>query len=324
MHIALMLFSDSSQRMDEYSIQTVRSFNRTVAERIGALTDSFLGRDRPLGESRTLWEVGLDGAEVRDLRARLGLDSGYATRVLQSLQRRKLVSVETSRNDRRVRQVRLTRIGRAERAELDRRADQVAWNFLEPLDEAQRSRLVAAMKEVERLLTASMVQITREDPTSADAVWCISQYFQELKSRFDTGFDPSIGITAKAEELVPPAGELLIARLRDRPVGCGALKFHTGAPAELKRMWVAPQARGLGLGRRLLITLETHARAAGARVIHLETNNALREAIQLYRSCGYREVAPFNDEPYAHHWFAKRLTGSHGRTSIGSVGRQPE
>ena len=90
-------------------------------------------------------------------------------------------------------------------------------------------------------------------------------------------------------------------------VGCGALKFHAAAPAELKRMWVAPEARGLGLGRRLLSVLETHATAAGARVIHLETNRTLKEAISLYRSAGYEEVAAFNDEPYAHHWFEKRL-----------------
>ena len=80
-----------------------------------------------------------------------------------------------------------------------------------------------------------------------------------------------------------------------------------GAPAELKRMWVAPEYRGLGLGRRLLLELERHARRAGARAVRLETNRALKEAIQLYRRSGYREVTAFNDEPYAHHWFEKRL-----------------
>jgi ribosomal protein S18 acetylase RimI-like enzyme len=78
-------------------------------------------------------------------------------------------------------------------------------------------------------------------------------------------------------------------------------------PFYLKRMWVAPQARGLGVGRRLLAELEDHARRRGAKVAYLETNKALREAIALYRSAGYVEVEPFNDEPYAHHWFAKRL-----------------
>ena len=295
---------------DATSVKVLRSFNRTVAERIGALTDSFLGRDRPMGESRALWEIGPRGAELRELRARLGLDSGYATRVLTSLQQQGLVTIEPSPQDGRVRQVHLTAAGRRERAELDRRADEVAKGFLDPLDPLQRERLVTAVAEVERLLTASMVEIAVEDPTSKDALWCISQYYMELNRRFERGFDPNAGITANPDELTPPRGELVLARLRGRPVGCGALKFHGAAPAELKRMWIAPEVRGLGLGRRLLNVLERHAQEAGARVIHLETNRSLKEAIHLYRTSGYREVKPFNDEPYAHHWFSKRLSSA--------------
>jgi DNA-binding MarR family transcriptional regulator/GNAT superfamily N-acetyltransferase len=260
-----------------------------------------------MGESRTLWEIGLDGTEVRELRARLGLDSGYMSRVLRSLEQEGLITLETSPDDGRVRYVRLTRAGRAERAELDIRADAVAWSFLEPLDTAQREMLVTAMTDVQRLLLASMVDVAIEDSTTPDAGWCIEQYFSELNTRFEAGFDPAKSIPADAHELVPPRGALLIARLRGRPIGCGALKFHPGAPAELKRMWVAPEARGLGLGRRLLLELERHAKQAGTRVVRLETNRTLKEAIQLYRSSGYREVAAFNHEPYAHHWFEKTL-----------------
>ena len=270
-----------------------------------------------MGESRVLWEIGPAGAEVRELRFRLGLDSGYTTRVLQSLERHGLVTIAPSRADGRVRLARLTRAGRAERLELDRRADRVARGLLEPLDERQRLQLANAMGEVERLLTASLVEIAVEDPTSTDARWCIGQYFEELNRRFDAGFDPTVGISADPDELTPPAGELLVARLRGRPIGCGALKFHGRAPAELKRMWVAPAARGLGLGRRLLRTLERHAADAGARSIHLETNRTLVEAIRLYRTAGYREVAPFNDEPYAHHWFEKRLRSDQRPAAVG-------
>ncbi len=91
------------------------------------------------------------------------------------------------------------------------------------------------------------------------------------------------------------------------PTRSGALKFHENAPGEIKRMWVAPRMRGLGLGRRMLLALEHYAREAGVVVLHLETNRTLIEAIQLYRDCGYQEVAAFNDEPYAHHWFEKHL-----------------
>ncbi len=294
--------------MEPAAVQRVRAFNRTVAQRIGALSDGFLGRRRPLGESRTLWEIGLAGAEVRELRARLGLDSGYMSRVLRSLSRQGLIEVEPSRNDGRVRYVRLTGAGRAELTELDQRSDAVAWSFLEPLEDHQRAKLVAAMTEVERLLRASTVHLAVEDPTTTDARWCIEQYFAELNARFETGFDPSKTTSATEHELVPPAGALVIARMQGRPVGCGALKFHRGAPAQLKRMWVAPEARGLGLGRRLLSELERHARDAGAQVVRLETNRTLKEAIHLYRSSGYREVPAFNGEPYAHHWFEKRLS----------------
>lgn len=163
------------------------------------------------------------------------------------------------------------------------------------------------MGEVERLLQASMVRFAVEDPTGGDARWCFHQYFAELAARFEAGFDPSRSISADAREITPPEGALVIARLRGRPVGCGALKFHREAPAELKRMWVDPAVRGLGVGRRLLVELERHARNAGASVVRLETNRALTEAIALYRRSGYVEVDAFNAEPYAHHWFKKRL-----------------
>jgi GNAT superfamily N-acetyltransferase len=247
------------------------------------------------------------------------LDSGYLTRMLQSLQRQKLIEVEPTRHDRRVRIVRLTRLGRTERAELDRRSDVVASSFLQPLSEQHRKRLVTGMQDVERLLRASLVTMAVEKPTTPDARWCMHQYFRELNARFKRGFDPALSISADAHELVPPAGALMIARLRGRPVGCGAVKFHRGAPTELKRMWVAPDARGLGLGRRLLVELERLARRNGAGAVRLETNRALQEAIALYRSAGYREVKAFNEEPYAHHWFEKRLfTSSPGtRPSTG-------
>jgi len=296
--------------MDAAAIAQVRSFNRTAAERIGALHEAFLGRGRPLGESRLLWEVGPRGAEVRDLRRRLGLDSGYASRLLRSLERQRLVVVEADPGDGRVRRARLTEAGRAERAELDRRADELAAAFLEPLGEDQRDRLVAAMVEVERLLVASTVTVAAEDPGSPDARWCLDRYAAELAVRFDGGFDRDRSLSAEPRELRPPAGLLLLARLRGEPVGCGALKLHpAGAWAELKRMWVAPRARGLGLGRRLLRELEARAGEAGAAVVRLETNRSLTEAIALYRRSGYREVEAFSDEPYAHHWFEKRLAG---------------
>ena len=293
--------------MDEVAAARVRSFNRTVTQRIGALNDRYLARDRPLGASRVLWEVGEGGVDVRVLRSRLDLDSGYLSRLLRRLEADALIVVEASREDRRVRIVRLCEMGKAERELLDRRSDELAWSVLEPLDDQQRARLVEAMGVVERLLRAGLVEVTIEPPTAAAAQFCVRSYFAELDARFDVGFDPERSISADAAELVEPRGLLLVAWLRGEPIGCGALKLHGSDPVEIKRMWVAPTARGLGLGRRLLDELEHHARQRGATVARLETNRALTEAIGLYRSSGYAGVAAFNDEPYADYWFEKAL-----------------
>jgi GNAT superfamily N-acetyltransferase len=155
--------------------------------------------------------------------------------------------------------------------------------------------------------TAASVQFTLTDPEHADARWCIDRYTEELNRRSSRPFDPSVGATALPDDVRPPAGAFYVAYLRDRPVGCGAVKHHADAPAEIKRMWLAPETRGLGLGRKLLVTLETCARDAGASIARIETNTDLAEAVALYLSAGWREVAPFNDEPYADLWLEKAL-----------------
>jgi DNA-binding MarR family transcriptional regulator/GNAT superfamily N-acetyltransferase len=286
----------------------VRAFNRVVTRRIGALQDEYLSRGRPLGASRALWEIGAGHRDLRALRARLDLDAGYLTRLVQSLEREGLVTVEPHPEDRRVRSVRLTPEGEAELAEIDRGSDELAASMLAPLNERQRERLVRAMGEVEQLLVAGLVRVAPEDPRTDAAQFCLRSYFAEIHERFEDGYDPGAGIFLAPEDMEPPLGEILVARLDGEPVGCGVLWLPGPEIADAKRMWVAPQVRGIGLGRRLLAELEHHARAAGVRTLRLETNRALREAIALYRAAGFQEVAPFNDEPHAHHWFAKPLT----------------
>lgn len=198
--------------MDPGGVEHVRRFDRTVTQRIGALTADLMSRNRPLGEARVLWEIG-EGDErtaVPSLRERLESDAEFLSRLLRSLEE-------------------------------------------------------DGMAVVERLLTAGLVKFDVADPTSDDAPYCINAYFDELDGRFEDGCDPSRSISAGTDELTEPDGLLLLARLYGDPIGCGALKFHEDEPAAIKRMWVDPSARGLGLGRRFL------------------------------------------DEPYAHHWFEKRI-----------------
>src|ERR1700683_4358643 len=293
--------------MDQSMVEQVRRFNRTVTQRIGALDDAFLARDRPLGQARLLWEIGPDGSDVRRLRARLDLDSGYLSRLLRSLESDEVVRVEPSEADGRVRTARLTSRGQTEKAELDRLSDDAAAALVEPLSVSQRYGLMAAMAEVERLLLASAIEIGVCDPQDPAARRAVRAYIAELSYRFEDGFDPARGISATDGEVSLPAGLFLLATLYAEPVGCGVLKFHPDASAHLKRMWVAREVRGLGLGRRLLAELEAQAAAHGVRTLQLETHHALTEAIGLYRTAGYREVPAFNDEPYAHYWFEKTL-----------------
>ena len=298
--------------MSDAMVEQVRRFNRVVTQRVGALSDHFLGRGRPLGEARLLWEIGPDGGELRQLRSRLGLDSGYLSRLLRALEADGLVTLGPSVGDRRVKVACLTRAGRRERATLDKRSEELAGSLLAPLAERQRQRLLAAMAEVERLMTAASVEITQVDPEHPDARYCLAEYVAELNRRSERGFDPSVGATALPHEVRPPAGRFFVAHLHGEPVGCGAVKYHSDAPAEIKRMWIAPGVRGLGLGRRFLEVLEGSALASGARVARIETSAVLTEALALYRSAGWVEVDRFNDEPFADHWLEKRLGGRNG------------
>lgn len=285
----------------------VRGFNRVVTQRIGVLDDHYLGRNRPVGQDRVLWEIGNEGCEVRALRARLGLDAGHASRLLRALESAGLVRVEASPNDGRVRVARLTKAGRSERNLLAGRSDELAVSILAPLDAAQRHELITAMRTVRRLLSTAEVEVRRVDAGAEDAQRCLNAYVAELNRRSNIPYDPAAGVSAEPHEMSPPAGLFLVAYLHDEAVGCGGVKHRPGAPSEIKRMWVAEPARGLGIARRLLAELEAEAVSSGATHARLETNGTLVEAIAMYRAAGYVEVEPFNDEPFADHWFEKRL-----------------
>jgi ribosomal protein S18 acetylase RimI-like enzyme len=280
-------------------IELVRGFNRLVTRRLGALDDAYLGK-RPLGECRVLYEIGLEGATARDVRARLGLDPAYLERLIASLEREGLVEGPED-------ELRLTLAGRSLLHELDRDSDELAASILAPLSREQRARLTRAQSEVRRLLAVSMVSVAAEDPTSDDARWCLSHYFAELAERFEEPFDPGRTLPADAADLVSPAGAFLIARVGGEPAGCGALKTHGPGVGEIMRMWVDRAHRGLGIGARILDALEEHAAALGHRTVRLYTNRSLDEAKAMYRSRGYEEIPRYNDDPYANHWFEKRL-----------------
>ncbi len=291
--------------MKRRQIEQVRSFNRVVTQRIGVLEDSYLSRGRPLGEARLIFEAGVrNGADVRALRRKLGLDAGYMSRLLRSLESQDVLEVGRKADDGRVREVRLTDRGRAEFGAYDALSDDLAQSILDPLTASQREGLVAAMGEVERLLCAASVEVDVEAADSTDARWCLDQYFAELNRRFENGFDPRAG---GAPVCADAPDHFVVARIHGEPVGCGALRQLEAGVGEVKRVWTAASARGQGVAGRIMQKLEAIAREAGFHTLRLDTNKALTEAHALYRKLGYHDIARYNDNPYAHHWFEKRL-----------------
>lgn len=291
---------------------TIRSFNRTITRQVGALEAHFLDTPRSLAACRLLFEIGSRGQDIVHLRASLGLDSGYLSRLLRGLEKEGLVETSGSVRDSRVRRASLTGKGRLELTRLNRRSDAAAQALLHRLHPTQRDSLIEAMAMIERLIIGAAVEIRLESPTSPGAKYCLDSYFTEIGRRFEAGFDPSRSPTPVAA-FRPPRGYFLVAWLYGDPVGCAGLRFGP-TYAEVKRMWVAPQTRGLGIGRRLLERIEELTRRRRLPIVRLETNRALTEAQSLYRKQGFREVPAFNAEPYAHFWFEKslRTPRSHG------------
>jgi ribosomal protein S18 acetylase RimI-like enzyme len=147
------------------------------------------------------------------------------------------------------------------------------------------------------------------DAGSTAATWALAQYFGELDRRFIGGFNTDEALAEAASLLNPPVGLFIVAQIGDDVVGCGAILWVDDATAEIKRMWVDSQRRGIGLGKRLLAHLEGQVHASGRSRVVLDTNSSLQEAISMYRALGYFAIDRYNDNPYAHHWFAKSLLG---------------
>ncbi len=152
-----------------------------------------------------------------------------------------------------------------------------------------------------------MIELHIEPPGSAAARWCLDQYFTELGAVFDTGYDPAQAAQLPEDEMTPPRGYFVVARLAGKPIGCGVLKRVNDSIGEIKRVWADPSARGSGIGRAMMLELERIAREAGLQRVRLDSNAKLIAAQALYRKLGYREIPRFNDDPYPTHWFGREL-----------------
>lgn len=290
-----------------HDIEVLRRFNRSHTQRVGALDESFLSTGRPLGPSRLLFEIGPDGVRLLDLRRRLALDSGYLSRMLRGLEQEGLVATTADPADGRQRVVRLTTAGRREWRRLDRRSEALAQQLLAPLADRQRAELSAALSLADRLLRAATVTFDVVDARTPEARAAVTDYFAELAARFPGGFEAGDALDSDAVSFDAPDGAFVVASDGTDVVGCGGLLRLDATTAEIKRMWIHPQWRGVGLGRRLLAHLESVAVEKGRSTVVLDTNATLVEAIAMYQRAGYRAIDRYNDNPYAQRWFAKDL-----------------
>jgi DNA-binding MarR family transcriptional regulator/GNAT superfamily N-acetyltransferase len=297
------------------AVAVLRGFNRSFTQRIGVLDDSFLGSGRPLGQARLLFEIGLGHGSVLDLRQRLGLDSGYLSRLLRELEHDGLVETRPDPDDGRRRTVELTPVGRAAWDDLDQRSDELAARIVAPLTERQRDELVEALAVADRLLRAATVTFDLVDPEHPHALAALRSYFGELDERFVGGFDPGDALAADAPSMRAPAGAFVVAHSDDEPVACGGVVRVDDESGEIKRMWVHPDWRGVGLGRRMLGELESQVARLGHTRVVLDTNAVLTEAIAMYERAGYRPIDRYNDNPYAMRWFARDLVPPPDRTT---------
>ncbi|MEM8876245.1 MAG: bifunctional helix-turn-helix transcriptional regulator/GNAT family N-acetyltransferase [Pseudomonadota bacterium] len=286
-------------------ISRVRRFARAVTTEVGALDSSFLGRGRPLGAARLLNAIGHGHSRVSELRAYLGLDSGLTSRLLRSLEADGMIVTTPDSDDARARIASLTATGEREFEAYEQLSDAQAGDLMSRYPDSEA--LLDAMDLIGSAFGRNRITIEETDPRHDWSRYCLEEYYAELERRFERGFDVSLSCDPDAEDMIRPRGSFFIAISDGLPLGCVGLKGHGGEAAEIKRLWVAPSARGLGLARRLMIAAETAASEIGVSVLRLDTNSALPEAEKLYRSTGWVEIPRFNDDPYPDKFFEKQL-----------------
>lgn len=286
-------------------IARFRRINRAVTTLTGAMDQSFLGRGRSLGAARVLNAIGHGRTDVGDIRDYLQLDSGLMSRFLRGLEDEGLISTKPSKQDARRRMAMLTAKGRAEVQAYEELSNEGAREVLGRYK--QRELLLQAIDLVATVLGRDQIEISEVDPEDSQIKACMEIYYAEIAAIFETGFDPANASPPDAEDMRPPNGIFLMAKSDALPVGCVAMKGERDAVGEIRRMWVSPAARGLGLARQLMQEIESRARTMGIAKLRLDTSGKLIAARRLYESSGWREIERYNDNIYADYFFEKIL-----------------
>jgi DNA-binding MarR family transcriptional regulator/predicted N-acetyltransferase YhbS len=295
-------------------VEAVRRFNRLYTRRIGVLREGLLGSPFSLTEVRVLYELAhREGLTASDLARELGLDAGYLSRLLRGFQRRGFLARRPAADDRRRSVLTLRPAGRRAFEPLEERSRAEAAALLAPLAPADQALLQDALATVERLLAgaerpgrpeASEVVLRSLQPGDAGWIahrhgvlyareWGYDQRFEAVVARIVSDFVLSSD---------PERERAFVAEWQGSVVGSVLLVRKSRTVAKLRVLLVEPQARGLGVGRRLVAECVRFARGAGYRRITLWTHQSLRAARHLYEEAGFRCVGAKR-----HHSFGQDL-----------------
>jgi DNA-binding MarR family transcriptional regulator/GNAT superfamily N-acetyltransferase len=292
-------------------IAAVRAFNRFYTRRLGMLGTGLLGTAHPLPQARVLYELGQRPVTpVAALRTTLDLDAGYLSRLLSGLESSGLVARRQLPDDARRQEIRLTDAGAAAFAELDARSRAEIGELLERLGDADQRRVLAAMHALESAWDDGPRprSFTLRAPGAGDLGWVVHRHglLYEHEYGFDAGFEALVArIVADYAERGDSARERAwIADVAGEPAGCVFCMRRDDATAQLRLLLVEPDARGIGVGARLVEQCVRFAEQAGYESMTLWTQSVLEEAQRLYLRAGFELGA---QEP--HHSFGRDLVG---------------
>jgi len=293
-------------------VAELRRFNRFYTQKIGVLEEGLLDSPFSLAEARVLYEIAfVEGQTAARLGKQLGLDRGYLSRILRGFERRGLIHRTPSATDRRLSLLALAPQGEAAFAELDARSQAEIGALLRTLPEEQQTRLVAAAGIIERILGAQAddrAGYLLRPRRPGDMGWVISRhgalYAQEYG--WDMQFEALVAeIAAKFLQNFNPRRECCwIAEKDGENVGSVVLVEETQTIAKLRLLLVEPDARGLGIGARLVQECLRFAREARYENVMLWTNSVLAAARRVYENIGFRMI-----DAQPHHSFGRDLVG---------------
>lgn len=300
-------------------VQAIRGFNRFYTGRIGILRERLVNSDYSLTEVRVLYALAhREELTATGLVAELGLDPGYLSRLLRNLQDQGLVEKHRSGTDGRQSMLRLSPAGRAALLPLEKRTEEELMALLAPLSDGDQQALCGAMSMIRHLLgpgDAGQPQFMLRTHRPGDIGWMIHRHavLYAREYHWNEQFEALVaGIGARFIERFDARFERCWIAERNGQIAGGVFVARRSASvAQLRMMYVEPQARGLGIGRRLVDECIRFAREAGYRRMELWTNRVLVSARRIYQAAGFE---PVKSEP--HHSFGHDLVGETWRLKL--------